>query len=308
MKLGIIGVGKVGSQLLTDVQYTNLFSQIVVIDSNSERAYGEVLDHRHAQGLKSTNHIDIVSGDYDDLKDADVVVVTASVPMDAEISDRTTLTKGNIAIVEDIMNRIYQVTTQPLIIFISNPVDAMTYIATQANDYPNKKIMGTGTLLESARFRTLIADHYDIDPKNVEGFVIGEHGKNAVPVWSKVTISGMTLDEFEQLSDQPSIDKTTISQQIDKVAFDVLKSKGWTNTAISKTTTELIKSLVLNEKSILPITSLYAHQQVAISLPTRISSQGIEHVFDISLDDNERQQFEAAQSYIKATIDIKNQL
>ena len=307
MKLGIIGIGKVGSQILTDVQYTHLFSSIVVIDSNETLAYGEVLDHHHAQGLKTTHHIDIIQGTYDDLKDADVVVVTASVPMDSEISDRTALTKGNISLIEDIMNHINAVTQQPLVILISNPVDAMTYIATQANDYPNEKIIGTGTLLESARFRTLIADHYDIDPKSVEAFVIGEHGKNAVPVWSKVTIAGMSLTEFETLSHQPPIQKEAITQKVDKVAFDVLKNKGWTNVAISKTTVDLIKCLLLNEKSILPVTSLNQEKALAISLPTLTSQDGVVHVFDIELDANERAHFEQAQSYIKETINIKNQ-
>ncbi|UXS67912.1 lactate dehydrogenase [Staphylococcus chromogenes] len=307
MKLGIIGVGKVGSQILTDVQSTNLFSSIVVIDSNETLAYGEVLDHHHTQGLKTTNHIEIIQGTYDDLKDADVVVVTASVPMDSEISDRTALTKGNISLIEDIMNQINAVTQQPLVIFISNPVDAMTYIATQANDYPNEKIMGTGTLLESARFRTLIADHYDIDPKSVEAFVIGEHGKNAVPVWSKVTIAGMSLTEFETLSQKPAINKEAITQKVDKVAFDVLKNKGWTNAAISKTTVDLIKRLMLNEKSILPLTSLNEEKALAIGLPTLTNRSGVAHVFDIELDDDERAHFEQAEKYIKATIDVKNQ-
>ena len=307
MKLGIIGVGKVGSQILTDVQSTNLFSSIVVIDSNETLAYGEVLDHHHTQGLKTTNHIEIIQGTYDDLKDADVVVVTASVPMDPEISDRTALTKGNISLIEDIMNQINAVTQQPLVIFISNPVDAMTYIATQANDYPNEKIMGTGTLLESARFRTLIADHYDIDPTSVEAFVIGEHGKNAVPVWSKVTISGMSLTEFETLSQKPAINKEAITQKVDKVAFDVLKNKGWTNAAISKTTVDLIKRLMLNEKSILPLTSLNEEKALAIGLPTLTNRSEVAHVFDIELEADERTHFEQAEKYIKATIDVKNQ-
>lgn len=307
MKLGIIGIGKVGSQFLTDIQYMNLFSKIVVIDSNAQLAEGEVLDHHHAQGLSRTNHIDICVGTYNDLSDADVVVVTASVPMDPDIPDRTALTKGNISLIEDIMYQLYRVTTKPLVIFVSNPVDAMTYIATQANDYPNEKIMGTGTLLETARFKTLIADHYDIDPKSVEGFVIGEHGQHAVPVWSKVTIAGMSLEEFEKLSDKPRINKEAISQQIDKVSFDVLKNKGWTNVAISKTTVNLVKSLVLNEKSVMPITSLQERDQIAISLPTLTHQNGINQVFDITLDEAEQQHFEAAKNYIKATINIKNQ-
>ncbi|UXR78076.1 lactate dehydrogenase [Staphylococcus sp. IVB6227] len=307
MKLGLIGIGKVGSQILTDIQYLNLFSEIVVIDTNEQLARGEVVDHQHAQGLRSTNHIQIKCGDYQDLSDADVVVVTASVETDPNMPDRTALTKGNVTVVTDIMNHINNVTQQPLIVFVSNPVDTVTYIATQVNDYPNDKIMGTGTLLESARFRTLIANHYEIDPKSVEAFVIGEHGQHAVPVWSKTTIAGMPLAEFESLSNKPKIDRTHITQQIDKVSFDVFHDKGWTNVAISKTTVELVKSLMFNEKSILPLTSLASNGCLAVSLPTLVTRQGIEHVFEITLDETEREQFEQAQSYIQQTIDTHYQ-
>nr|WP_316965303.1 hypothetical protein [Staphylococcus agnetis] len=128
-----------------------------------------------------------------------------------------------------------------------------------------------------------------------------------MPVWSKVTIAGMSLEEFEKLSDKPRINKEAISQQIDKVSFAVLKNKGWTNVAISKTTVNLVKSLVLNEKSVMPITSLQEQDQVAISLPTLTHQNGINQVFDITLDEAEQQHFEAAKNYIKATINIKNQ-
>ena len=302
MKLGLIGIGKVGSQILTDVQYFNLFSDIVVVDTNEKLARGEVLDHQHAQGLTSTSHIRIVSGDYTDLVDADVIVVTASIATDPNMPDRTALTKGNVGVVTDVMNRINAVTQQPLIVFVSNPVDTMTYIATQVNDYPNKKIMGTGTLLESARFRTLIANHYDIDPKSVEAFVIGEHGQHAVPVWSKVTIAGMPLDEFETLSQKAPIDREAVTQQVDKVSFDVFHDKGWTNVAIAKTTVELVKRLVFNEKAILPLTSVTADGNLAVSLPTLVTRQGVNHVFDITLDAAERDQFEQAKAYIQQTI------
>ncbi|MDO5375430.1 MAG: lactate dehydrogenase [Staphylococcus rostri] len=302
MKLGLIGIGKVGSQILTDIQYLKLFSDIVVIDTNEQLARGEVVDHQHAQGLKSTSHIRIINGDYADLVDADVIVVTASIATDPNLPDRTALTKGNVAVVTDVMNRINAVTQQPLIVFVSNPVDTITYVATQVNDYPNEKIMGTGTLLESSRFRTLIAKHYDIDPKSVEGFVVGEHGQHAVPVWSKTTIAGMSLDEFELLSNKASINRTAITQQIDKVSFDVFHDKGWTNVAIAKTTVELVKSLMLNEKSILPLTSLATNGRFAVSLPTLVTRQGVEHVFQIALDETEQQQFEQAQAYIQQTI------
>lgn len=309
MKLGIIGIGKVGSQFLTDIQYMNQFSEITVIDSNEKLLKGEVLDHQHMQGLASTNSIDVHVGDYKDLADANLIVITASTPMDASIVDRTSLARNNKTIVKDIMSRIEQVTHDAIIIFITNPVDAMTYIATTTSNYPKHKILGTGTLLESARFRKLIANHYNIDPKSVEAFVMGEHGKHAVPIWSRVRIAGMTIEEFEELYDCEPIDKEAISSIIDKVAFDVLHNKGWTNTAISRATVELVNTIVLNQRAILPVTSMlegeYNKYNVGLGMPTLISNQGVEKRFAMKLDEIELQRLADAEAYIKEAIAVE---
>ncbi|CAM2989149.1 lactate/malate family dehydrogenase [Staphylococcus argensis] len=308
MKLGLIGIGHVGSQILTDIQYENLFSEITVIDSNENLAYGEALDHVHMQGLESVNHIDIHRGDYADLHDADVIAISASAPMDPNMPDRVALTKDNASLVTDIMQRIAQVTQSALVIFITNPVDAMTYLAQDHVDYPKEKIMGTGTLLESARFRTLIAQHYQIDPKSVNAFVIGEHGKNAVPVWSKVTIFGMPIAEYEKLANVEPIDQQAITDQVDKVAFDVLKNKGWTSSTVSRATTSLIRHLLLNERSILPITAPlngeYDLDHCAMSLPTLVDKNGIVERYAIELNEDETRRVKDAADYIQSAIQL----
>ncbi|NQD98896.1 lactate/malate family dehydrogenase, partial [Staphylococcus xylosus] len=197
-KLGIVGLGRVGSQVLTDVQYLNLFSEIVLIDDKDEIASGEALDHNHSQGLFNTAHINIKAGGYQDLTDADFIVIAASVPTDKNDGDRTLLAQGNHDIIKNVMSQVAEVTQEAIIILISNPVDSIVYFANQVN-YPSNKIIGTGTSLETSRFKTIIAHHYQIDPKNVEAFVIGEHGQHAIPVWSKVRIHGMSLTEYEEL-------------------------------------------------------------------------------------------------------------
>ena len=254
-KLGIVGLGRVGSQVLTDVQYLNLFSEIVLVDDKDEIASGEALDHNHSQGLFNTAHIKIKAGDYQDLADADFIVVAASVPTDKNDGDRTLLAQGNHDIIKNIMSQVSKVTQDAIIILISNPVDSMVYFANQV-DYPSNKIIGTGTALESSRFRTIIAHHYHIDPKNVEAFVIGEHGEHAIPVWSKVRIHGMSLTEYEALSNSPKIDKAHITSIINEVSMDVFYQKGWTNAAISRVTTSLIQTITLDQRTIIPLTSI----------------------------------------------------
>ena len=303
-KVGIIGLGRVGSQVLTDVQYLNLFSEIILIDDKEEIASGEALDHNHSQGLFNTAHIKVKAGDYQDLADADFIVIAASVPTDTNDGDRTLLAQGNHDIIKKVTKQIAKVTQDAIIILVSNPVDSMTYFANQI-DYPSNKIIGTGTALESSRFKTIIAHHYQIDPKNVEAFVIGEHGEHAIPVWSKVRIHGMPLAEYEALSDSPKIDKAHITSIINEVSMDVFYQKGWTNAAISKVTTLLIQTIALNQRTIMPLTSISQEYDLVdgvFSLPTLVDRSGIVQRFAIKLDDQEMQQLKEAYEYIRETI------
>lgn len=303
-KLGIVGLGRVGSQVLTDVQYLNLFSEIVLVDDKDEIASGEALDHNHSQGLFNTAHIKIKAGDYQDLADADFIVVAASVPTDKNDGDRTLLAQGNHDIIKNVMSQVAEVTQEAIIIVISNPVDSIVYFANQVN-YPTHKIIGTGTSLETSRFKTIIAHHYQIDPKNVEAFVIGEHGQHAIPVWSKVRIHGMSLTEYEALSNSPEIDKAHITSIINEVSMDVFYQKGWTNAAISKVTTSLIQNIALNQRTMMPLTSIskeYDLTDGAFSLPTLVDRSGIVQRFAITLDDQEMQQLKEAYEYIRETI------
>lgn len=305
-KLGIIGVGRVGSQVLTDAQYLGCFSQIVVVDSDTSQAEGEVLDHLHIQGLKRSHHVDIQTGGYEDLKDADIVIISASAPSTPDMKDRTLLTKANSTIVHEVFSKLSAVTTEPIVILISNPVDAMTYLGHQAG-YPADKVIGTGTILESSRFRTLIADHYDVDPKDVEAFVLGEHGSHCVPVWSRVRIHGVELPEFEQLTGAEPINQAAVSHSIDEVAFDVFIKKGWTNAAISRAAVQLAHAVVLNEHTIEPVSGLVNHEyglsDGALSLLTLIDRQGIKQRLPIALSDTEVQQLEAAHQFIQQAIE-----
>ena len=303
-KLGIVGLGRVGSQVLTDVQYLNLFSEIVLIDDKDEIASGEALDHNHSQGLFNTAHINIKAGGYQDLTDADFIVIAASVPTDKNDGDRTLLAQGNHDIIKNVMSQVAEVTQEAIIILISNPVDSIVYFANQVN-YPSNKIIGTGTSLETSRFKTIIAHHYQIDPKNVEAFVIGEHGQHAIPVWSKVRIHGMSLTEYEALSNSPEIDKAHITSIINEVSMDVFYQKGWTNAAISKVTTSLIQTIALNQRTMMPLTSIskeYDLTDGAFSLPTLVDHSGIVQRFAITLDDQEMQQLKEAYEYIRETI------
>ncbi|KOR14210.1 lactate dehydrogenase [Staphylococcus carnosus] len=304
-KLGIIGTGRVGSQVLTDAQYLGIFSEIVLIDTNEDLAKGEALDHRHLQGLGHTHHVNIYSGTYQDLSDADIVIVSAIAPSTPEMADRTLLTRANSLIVHSVFQKLSEVTQEAVAILISNPVDAMTLIAQEAG-YPAHKVIGTGTNLESSRFRTLIADHYQVDPKNVEAFVLGEHGSHAVPIWSRVRIAGIELPEFETLTGSTPIDKKAVSKRIDEVAFEVFKKKGWTNSAISRSAVQLAQAILLDEHPIEPVSASvngeYELTGGALSLLSLIDRNGIVKRLPISLNSDELQQLKDAHIFITEAV------
>lgn len=310
-KLGIIGTGRVGSQVLTDAQYLGVFSEIVLIDTNTDLAYGEALDHQHIQGLNHSHHIKITTGDYNDLSDAAVIIVSASAPSTPDMKDRTLLTKANSLIIHDVFKQLAKVTQEALVILISNPVDAMTYLAYQAG-YPTGKIIGTGTILESSRFRTLIADHYQVDPKDVEAFVLGEHGSHGVPIWSRVRIHGIDLKEYEQLTDSEPIDQAAISKRIDEVSFEVFKKKGWTNSAISRAAVSLAHAILLDEKVIEPVSAPlageYGFENGSLSLLSLIDRNGIGQRLPIQLPEDELRQLKAAHHFIKEAIEQSEQI
>lgn len=305
-KLGIIGTGRVGSQVLTDAQYLGVFSEIVLIDTNKDLAHGEALDHHHLQGLNHTHHIKTYEGSYQDLADAEIVIVSASAPSTPDMADRTLLTRANSSIIHSVFEQLKQVTQEAVVIVISNPVDAMTYLG-QTSGYPAEKVIGTGTILESSRFRTLIADHYKVDPKNVEAFVLGEHGLHGVPIWSRVRTHGIELEDFESLTGNTPIDKNAISKRIDEVSFEVFQKKGWTNSAISRAAVQLAHAILLNEQSIEPVSAAvhgeYEFEEGALSLLSLISREGIVKRLPIQLEEAELQQLTAAHHFIQQAIE-----
>src|SRR5699024_7421335 len=161
-----------------------LYKEMVLIDENEKVARGEAIDHHHVTGENGAARVKNYAGSYEDIKDADQVIITASIVTEANMADRMAHDTVNKKNMQHDINNIESVTKEAIILNVSNPVDTITYIGSKY--YDKKKLIGTGTMLETARFKTLIADHYDIDPKSIDAFVIGEHGKHAVPVWSKV--------------------------------------------------------------------------------------------------------------------------
>lgn len=281
-KLAIVGVGHVGSAVLNCALSFNLATEIALIDIIQEKACGEALDASHGTPFPYSTNVDIHAGTFEDCRDAQVIIIAAGPSiLPGEQLDRLTLADRNVKVMKNVMTEITRYTKDAVIIMITNPLDITTYYAGNYFDYPKNKLFGTGTTLETARFRRILADKYCVDPKNVHGYILGEHGNSAFPAWSLVSIAGVTADKLDgYFKPKTPLEREQVAAEVVNVAYDVLNFKGWTNSGIAMAACRIAKSVLWNERSILPVSTTlqgeYGLRDIALSLPCVIAENGIE--------------------------------
>ena len=314
-KLVVIGVGHVGSYVLADAMKTGLFARIGVIDILKNVAFGEALDQAQATALTYMNNVDVTDGGYEQCADADVIIVAAGgsiLPDPANPKaepDRAQLTQANRGVIREVMAGIARYTREAIVILITNPLDTMVYIAENEFGYPRGRVFGTGTMLDSARLRKLIANTYGIDPKSVTGFMMGEHGRTAFPVLSHVNVSGIPFDELGQHFEakEDIRDPDVVKARIVSAAYEVLNGKGWTNAGVAQAAITMAKAVLLDERSVYPASTTLRGQygydgDVALSMPCLIGRQGIVRQLPVELNDWEKKKLAESAEYIQATM------
>ncbi|MED4207530.1 L-lactate dehydrogenase [Neobacillus mesonae] len=313
-KLVVVGVGHVGSYVLADAMKIGLFSEIAVIDVEQDIAFGEALDQAHATALTYMSNTAVRSGDYSECTDADVIICAAGPSMlkseDDAMPDRAQLAAVNAEVIREVMAGITKYTKDAIIILITNPLDSMVYIAENEFSYPKGRVFGTGTMLDSARLRKIIADNYDIDPKSVTGYMMGEHGHTAFPVLSRLNVQGFGEKELDQVfQGKEPLSREGIKKQVVKAAFDVLNGKGWTNAGVAQAAVTLAKAVMLDERSVYPVcTTLHGQYgydgDVALSMPCIVGKNGIEKQLEIELDPQELEWLHQSAEYIKEAMKV----
>ena len=297
-KLVLIGAGMVGSATLNALIALNLLSEVVVIDQNTDKAKGEVMDALHTTAFAYSTNVTIRAGSYADCADAAIIVMTAGPSIQPGDTDRRSLAEKNLAVMDGVMRQVTRYTRSAVIIVVTNPVDLVTYYGQTHFSYPAEKIFGTGTLLDTARMRQIIASQCGVDSKNVHGYLFGEHGASAFIPWSMVSVAGVPLDEAPRVFGLPSaIDKAEVLDETKNAGLRVLKLKGYTSRGISQSVARLVKALVLNERCILPVSTVLAGEygltRVAMSVPCIIGKNGRERIIEVGLAPAEHAQLEA---------------
>jgi len=304
-RVSIVGVGNVGATIAYSLLMSGLATEIVLIDANRSKAEGEAMDLNHA--VPFTHATRIWAGDYADCAGSAVTVLTAgSAQKPGET--RLELVKRNAAIFKAIIPQVVKHNPDGLLLVASNPVDILTYAAWKISGLPSKRVIGTGAILDTARFRYLISQQMGVDPRSVHAYIIGEHGDSEVPLWSLANIAGMQLQEFCRVNcqefDRKSMDE--IFTQTRDAAYDIIERKGATYYAIAAGVNRLLEAILRDQSTVLSVSSLirgeYGLSEVALSLPSVIDRGGVERVLRLELSANEMESLWSSSEVLKKTI------
>lgn len=303
-KVVIVGAGGVGATFAYQLTLSGLANSIVLVDVNRELAEGHVMDLQH--GLSFVPPCSIQAGDYSECRDADLVVITAGAHMKPG-ETRTDLIKKNYAIFKEIIPKIVEHNPRILLI-VANPVDVLTYLTLKLSGYPMNRVIGSGTVLDSSRFRFLLGKKCSIAPASVQAFVIGEHGDSEVAVWSQVNIGGVPFSEFcEQcLHDCSREEKEAILDQVKNAAYEIVKRKGGTNFAVSLAISQIVAAILRGENKVLTVSAFLDDylgiDDVCLSVPAVLNQNGLSRVIRISLDEDERSRLQESAAVLKNLI------
>lgn len=286
-KAAIIGCGFVGTSIAFSLVQKGIFSELVLIDANEKKAEGEAMDLSH--GLPFTKPMEIKAGGYEDIADCAMIIITAGANQKPG-ETRLDLVHKNVEIYKSIIPKIVEKNQEATLLIVSNPVDIMTYVALKLSGYPSHKVIGSGTVLDTARLKYLLSRHLDVDSRSIHAFIIGEHGDSELAVWSAANVSGIPLNHFCELrgyfDHMESMDR--IYQSVRDSAYEIIEKKGATYYGVAMAVCRIAESVIRNEHSIMPISvyldGLYGLHDICLSLPTVVGQEGAEKVLDIPLD------------------------
>ncbi|MDU4696915.1 MULTISPECIES: L-lactate dehydrogenase [Paenibacillus] len=292
----IIGTGAVGATTAYTLLLRERISELVLIDANKEKALGEALDMNH--GLPFTGGVKLWAGDYSDCADADVIVIAAGASQRPG-ETRIDLLKRNAGIFDSIIQNIVKYNDHGIILVATNPVDILSYVTLKKSGFPSNRVIGSGTLLDSARFRYLIGQNKKINPRSIHAHIIGEHGDSELPLWSLANVAGIGL-EFSDA------DREEIFNSTKNAAYEIINAKGATSYAIALALDRIIVSILQNEASVLNVSTLLTDyngvSDVYLGVPSIVDRSGVREVLDLKLSNDELTQFHASANKLKSEI------
>jgi len=306
LKIGLVGTGYVGATTAFTLMLQGIASELVLIDVNKDKAEGEALDLIHSTSF--VHPMEIYAGDYGNLAGSEIVIISAG-PSIGKNETRLDLAGKNYEIFKDIIPQITKYNDRCILLVVTNPVDVLSYAALKISGFPKNRVIGSGTVLDSSRFRAALAAKLGVDLRNIHGYILGEHGDSQVAAWSLTNIMGINFDEF--CANYMTGCNTNIKEEIEKEvrtsAYNVIEKKGATNYAVALAIAKIVKSILRDENSILTV-STYIHDldgisDVYLSLPCIVNKNGVDKVLMPALSVDEHTDLRKSAETIKKYVD-----
>lgn len=304
-KVAVIGCGFVGSTSAFSLINSGLFSEMVLIDANQKKAEGEAMDLSHGSAYQTP--MKIYAGGYDDIVDAGLIVITAGANQKPN-ETRLDLVKKNVEIFKSIIPEIKNRNCEGILLIVANPVDILTYVTIKLSGFPANRVIGSGTVLDTARLKYVLGKHLQVDPRDVHAYIIGEHGDSELAVWSGAQVSGIHINHFCELrghfNHQEAMER--LAQEVKNSAYEIIDRKGATYYGVAVAVQRIATAIVKNEHAVLPVSSYmngeFGLYDLCISMPTVIGANGVEMVVDIYLNNEENEKFQASAKALKEVL------
>ena len=290
-KCAVIGCGNVGATTAYSLMLSGLFNEIVLLDIDKKRAQGEAEDIAH--GIPFNSPVEIYAGNYADIEDAGIVIKTAGVSQKPG-ETRIDLIQRNTKVFSSIINEITATKFDGIILVVTNPVDILTYVTIALSKFDPRRVLGSGTVLDTARLKQLMGNKFGVDARNIHTFIIGEHGDSELPVWSSANVSGIDIDSYcknFECNYNGSAFQSTF-ESVRDAAYSIIEAKGATYYAIAEAVKRIVTAIVRDERTILPVSTLltgqYGISDVCLGIPCVVGKNGIEEILEIPLNESEK--------------------
>lgn len=308
-KVVMIGCGFVGSATVFSLMQSGLFSEIVLIDADKEKAKGEAMDISH--GIPFARQMKIYAGDYSDVRDAGIVIITAGANQKPE-ETRLDLVHKNVAIFRKIIPAVMEAGFDGILLIVANPVDILTYVAQKLSNLPESRVIGSGTVLDTARLKQRLGEHLDVDSKSVHAFIIGEHGDSEIAAWSSANVSGIPLNDFCEMRGHYQHEKSTqeIAEAVKNSAYEIIQRKRATYYGVAMAIKRICEVIVRDEGSILPVSTRmhgeFGIEDVVLSMPCILGKDGIETKVPMQLSEEEQVRLRESAKVLKEILGSVN--
>lgn len=309
-KAVMVGCGFVGSASVFALMQSGLFSEIAMIDADMDKAEGEAMDISH--GIPFAKHMRVYAGDYDDVRDAGIVIVTAGANQKPD-ETRLDLVHKNVGIFKSIIPEIASRDFKGILLVVANPVDILTAVAQKLSGLPENRVIGSGTVLDTGRLKTRLSEHLGVDSRSIHAFIIGEHGDSEIAAFSSANVSGIPLNDFCEMKGHFNHDESEkfIAEDVKNAAYEIIQRKKATYFGVAMAVKRICECIVRDEKSILPVSTMMHGEQgidgVVLSMPCIVGRNGIESQVPIKLDEDEAKRLRESADILKgimAELDI----